>query len=638
MRASEARNNAIIANAAVGLAEIDLEGRLMRVNEALCRVLGRSAEALAGTNVIDLTHPDDAPKAREAMERALATGKPVSFDKRQLRGDGSLVYVNVSLSRLDDDVGRPRAVLAVTVDLTARRQAEEAALAGQRLYRTLAANLPNGAVFVVGRDMRYQLAEGQALSAVGLKTGDLEGKTVAEAMGPERAARYEPLFRHALAGEPFQFEHRDHGRDFISHGVPLRDAAGNVYAALAVSYDITDRKDVERASEEAKEMAESANSVKDEFLATLSHELRTPLSAVLIWSKLLRASGPASSNLDEGLEAIERSAEAQKQLIDDLLDSSRITSGKLRLEMRNVDLVALMREAVDAIAPTADAKGVELETDFGEGVGVVLADPDRLRQIVWNLLTNAVKFTPEGGRIDVGLWRREGGVTIRVADTGRGISRDFLPHMFERFRQSDAAMTRTIGGLGLGLSIVKQLVELHGGTVAAESEGPGKGAVFTVELPLRAVGRGRTSPRLSAAKPEKKAAPVRLDDVNVLLVEDQPHTREALVSLLQSAGAGVTAVGNSTDALAALEAARPDVIVSDIGLPDVDGYTLLRQIRADEGVAGVAPVPAVALTAFAREQDRDAALSAGFDTFVTKPFEPDVLLGIVAKLAGKKKK
>jgi PAS domain S-box-containing protein len=633
MRGSEERNAAIIANAAVGLAELSLDGRLMRVNDALCGVLGRTAEGLIGRNVLELTHPEDVPMTRDALRKVVTTDKNVSIDKRQLRPDGSIVHVNVSFSPLGDENNRPYAVLAVTVDLTARRKAEENVRAGEHLYRTLAANLPNGAVFVVDRDLRYRLAEGQALTRAGLTTRDLEGKTLAEARGAEAAARYEPHYRAAFAGEPFRVEHTENGIDFITHGVPLRDDTGTVYAALAVSYDITERMEVERVLQEAKELAEAANHMKDEFLATLSHELRTPLSAVLIWSKLLRDAGVTSPNLAEGLEAIERSAEAQKQLIDDLLDSSRITSGKLRLEMQATDLVPLVREAVEAIVPTADARELILETDFGDNIGVVTADPDRIRQIVWNLLTNAVKFTPRGGRIDVGLWRRDGGITIRVADTGRGIDPAFLPHMFERFRQADPAMTRTSGGLGLGLSIVKQLVELHGGTIMAESNGAGQGAVFTVRLPLRALGRGRSAAR--AARIVEKPLPTDLSGVKVLLVEDQQHTREAVRTLLRHAGAGVTAVGATAEALAAFESDRPDVIVCDIGLPDTDGYTLLRQVRAAEAAAKTPPAPAIALTAFAREQDREAALAAGFDTFVTKPFEPDILLGLLAKLAGR---
>ena len=392
--------------------------------------------------------------------------------------------------------------------------------------------------------------------------------------------------------------------------------------------------DRERA---ARAEAERASRMKDEFLATLSHELRTPLSSILIWSKLLRRHAGDRPELVEAMDAITRSAEAQRQLIEDLLDTSRITSGKLRLEMRFTELAPLVKQSVDSVLPTAEAKGVTVATDLGASVGVVLADPDRLRQVVWNLLVNAVKFTPAGGRIDVGLWRRGREVEIRVTDTGRGIDPGFLPHVFEPFRQAESSTTRAYGGLGLGLAICRQLVEQHGGTIAAARDGPGRGATFTVRLPLPSVrppkvaATGRTGGHPATPAGNGGGHATRLDDVHVLVVEYEPETRNALLTLLREAGARVTAAASAAAAAEAFARARPDVLVSDIGMPDEDGYSLIRRLRELESApdAGGGRTPAIALTAFARPSDAEEALAAGFDRHIGKPVDPEQLLAVL---------
>jgi len=386
-----------------------------------------------------------------------------------------------------------------------------------------------------------------------------------------------------------------------------------------------------KVSQEARQAAEAANRAKDEFLATLSHELRTPLSPILGWVRLLRSGDLDEAASARGLEVIERNVRAQTQLIEDLLDVSRIITGKLRLEVRPMDLVAVVEAGIEAVRPAADAKGIRIESRLEPLASAMVGDPDRLQQVVWNLVSNAVKFTPRDGRVDVELTRVDSHARVRVRDTGKGIRPTFLPHVFDRLRQADSTSTRAHGGLGIGLAIVRHLVELHGGTVAAESAGEGKGAAFTVELPISASPGNQRSAAETAAPQE---GPVRLDGVRVMVVDDEADTRDLLSFSLRNYGAEVTALGSASEALAAIQRAKPDVLVSDIGLPGDDGYALIRKVRAlDEDRGG--RVPAAALTAYAKDEDRHRAIAAGFQAHVTKPVELAELASVVASLAGR---
>jgi CheY-like chemotaxis protein len=383
--------------------------------------------------------------------------------------------------------------------------------------------------------------------------------------------------------------------------------------------------------------AREANRMKDEFLTTLSHELRTPLSAILGWTRLLRAERRGSRRVMEGLEVIERNVMAQTKLIEDLLDVSRIITGKLRLQVQPTALSEIIVAAMESMRPAADGKEIEMRfvNHLPESGDRIIGDPDRLQQVIWNLISNSIKFTPARGRVEVTLARRGGEYEVAVNDTGRGMTTEFLEHAFDRFRQADSSTTRAHGGLGIGLAIARHLTELHGGSIGAESAGPGLGSRFTVRLPSVALGLEPTERRGHGRAPAVRSAapkPADLSGLRILLVEDQWDSRELMAEILRRAGCAVTAVGSAPEAMEALAAERPDVVVSDIGMPGEDGYSLVRRIRREsDGPRG--PVPAIAVSAYAREEDRIRSLSAGFQVHLAKPFEPLELIAAVDRLA-----
>ena len=424
---------------------------------------------------------------------------------------------------------------------------------------------------------------------------------------------------------------------------PVTGAGGRVELVAGISRDVGERRRAEQQRAEllkreqaARAEAERSSRMKDEFLATLSHELRTPLNAILGWSQILADGAHDADDLAEGLKTIQRNARAQTQIIEDLLDMSRIISGKVRLDVQRMDLAGVVEAAVQTVRPAADAKGVRLQVALDPLAGPVSGDPTRLQQVFWNLLSNAVKFTPRDGRVQVLLERVNSHIEVSVIDTGEGITADFLPQVFDRFRQADASTTRRYGGLGLGLAIVKQLVELHGGSVRARSSGPGTGSTFIVRLPLTVVHpepdeiierRHPTSPG-AGGLPDCRA---ELAGVKVLVVDDEPDARALIGHLLQRCDAIVVTAASAAEALELLKSQRPDVLISDIGMPYEDGYTLIRRVRAlpqDQGGG----TPAIALTAYARGEDRVKAVMAGFQHHIAKPVEPAELIAMIASL------
>jgi len=410
--------------------------------------------------------------------------------------------------------------------------------------------------------------------------------------------------------------------------------------------DITDRK---RAEEERKLLLESAqaaraeadvaNSIKDEFLATLSHELRTPLTSILGWSHLLDNGKLDEEAAKRAVETIVRNAEAQKLLIDELLDISRIIIGKLRLDVGPVQLAPMLESIVDGMRPAADARNIQLRTALDQSVDPIFGDPDRLQQVFWNLLSNAIKFTSQGGKVLVRLERSDSNLEITISDTGQGIARELLPYVFDRFRQSDSSSSRTHGGLGLGLAIVRQLVELHGGTVSAESPGEGEGSTFKVRLPVRSVRQEPDDRANSVVKipDEVSTKPVpSLDGMNVLVVDDDWDSRELVTVVLKASGAEVVSVTSAIEALRELALRRFDVLLSDVGMAEMDGYALISQIRQLPAERG-GTIPAAALTAYAGIENQRRALSAGYQMHIPKPIGPSELVTAVARLTEHKK-
>ena len=446
------------------------------------------------------------------------------------------------------------------------------------------------------------------------------------------------------------------GRDGNSLGVIyLSDRADTLYFTAADEAVIVQLAQMASIAIENTLYAEEreANRMKDEFLSTLSHELRTPLNAILGWTQLLRMGKPSENELTRGLDVIERNVRAQTKLIEDLLDVSRITTGKLRLSVRPMALTPVIEAAVDAVRPAASAKGIRIDVETGNPSDQISGDPDRLQQVVWNLLSNAVKFTPTNGRIGVALDRVDGQAQVRVTDSGQGIDPKFLPYVFDRFRQADSSSTRSHGGLGIGLTIVRHIVELHGGTVRAESRGEGSGATFLVNLPVspvRVEEPGDPPPRGGVASPAGVAGvgvgrnggngeahaggrpTAGLDGLRVLVVDDEQDARDVIGEILRRGGADVTTAATAQEGLQLLGRLRPDVLVSDIAMPDEDGYAFIRCIRQLSPEDGGA-TPSIALTAYARDEDRARAMAAGFQAHLAKPVEPGDLVAAVAGLA-----
>ena len=430
---------------------------------------------------------------------------------------------------------------------------------------------------------------------------------------------------------------------------PIKDERENVIGVVLTFRDVAERKRMEKARERllvyeqearreaevARRRAEEASRAKDEFLATVSHELRTPLNHMLGWITMLRSGKLQSEKTQKAFDTIERNVRAQGRLIDDLLDVSRIISGKLLIEPSRIEIAKIVEAAAESIGPTAEDKGVNFKTTLAPEAGMVLGDPDRLQQAIWNLLTNAVKFTPEGGHVELRLTRVNFQIEIAVIDDGPGITPDFLPHVFDRFRQKDATTARQHGGLGLGLAIVRHLAELHGGSVRVESEGEGRGATFTITLPVAAAhaapsGKARASSIINESYTNLPS----LDGVRVLLVDDLAEARELITFALVNKGAEVRTADSATEGLSVLGEWRPDVILSDIAMPSEDGYAFIRKVRKLSEENG-GKIPAAALTAYVGSKERLKSIQAGYQAYITKPVEWSELIMIVASLAGR---
>jgi PAS domain S-box-containing protein len=531
-----------------------------------------------------------------------------------------------------------------------RARVERTLRDSERSFRDLADSMPQ-IVFAATRDGVVDYFNRQWYEYTGLSEGDTGVDSWRQVHTPDGLARVQQAWPEAIrTGQPYEIEYPLRRRDgalrwHLGRALPVRDDDGTIVRWYGTNTDIHDRKQIEDAlaralgsERTARQEAELASRMKDEFLATLSHELRTPLNAILGWAHMIRTGDADASLYARGTEVIERNARAQAKIIDDLLDMSAIISGKVRLDVEPIDLAALVRSAIETARPAADARGVPLCTELGPLDGAApRGDPGRLQQVLWNVVSNAIKFTPRDGHVTVSLRRAGDQVELAVADSGQGIAPDFLPHVFDRFRQADATSTRRHGGLGLGLAIVKQLVELHGGSVRADSPGLGGGSTFTVLLPAEPRARVPAvqgdDDRPAAADDVRAVDPAdgaALAGARVLVVDDEPDARELIGEVLRRCRAEVVTAGSAAEAVRFAERERFDVVVSDIAMPGEDGYTLIGRLRALPGALGA--MPALALTAHARPEDRARALAAGFQHHCAKPIEPAALVAAAARL------
>ncbi len=685
---SEARFAAIFREAALGIILIDPRGTLAMANPAAARILGVSQNELRGNAICGLWANDELKWLRELLD---GERDHFRFERSYERPDGTEVWCSHAVSLIRAATGEPEYALALIEDVTERRQAEEGArrLASEKAARAEAEAARERLAFLAEASVVLSSILDPAaaldklarlavpflgdLCMVDVQDPDGHVKRVSEAARDsslEARLRARPRVTTRRPGDPVLDVLRSGGTrvvtiedaapvslDDLRHGerpawllvVPLTARARNIGAVVIgrSSRDGFSDADVTLAEEFARraalaidnarlyQSATEASRLKDEFLAVVSHELRTPLTPILGWAHMLRERKPDAKTLAAGLETIERNARAQARLIEDLLDVSRIISGKLRLDVKPVALAETIQDAVDSVRQAARAKGIERVTWTDANAPRVMGDPTRLLQVVWNLLSNAIKFTPAGGKVEARLTGSRGRAVVQITDTGEGIGAEFLPHLFERFRQAEAATTRKHGGLGLGLSIVRHLVELHGGTVSAASPGRGKGATFTVSLPALEENVDTLAP--DQPSPHALAAPVaadrpRLKGMRVLLVDDQPDALDLLAAMLERFGATVTRAASTAEALEKIRQRAPDVLVSDIGMPGEDGYALIRKVRELPAKRG-GEIPAVALTAFTRTEDRIRALDAGFQSHVAKPVEAAELAAVVAAVA-----
>jgi PAS domain S-box-containing protein len=637
---------------------LDPEGRVQTWNSGARLIKGYEAREIIGQHFSRFYPPEALSRDLPGHELRVASAEGRFEDEGwRLRKDGSRFWANVIITALYDESKKLVGFAKITRDLTQRRAHEEDLRLSEERFRLLVEGVTDYAIFMLDVDGTVATWNGGASRIKGYRGDEIIGQHFRK-FYPQDAIESgwpEHELRVAAADGRFVDEGwriRKDGSKFWAHVTitALRDETNRLRGYAKLTRDLTERKRTEaleasgaereamlEAERGARMLAQRSARIKDEFLATLSHELRTPLNAILGWSQLLRTrSTPEPAEFQRAMEVIERNARAQVRLIDDLLDLSRIMSGRFRLDVQQVSLVEIVKGALDSIEPTAQTKGVRLESILDPKSVIVSGDAGRLQQIFWNLLSNAIKFTPKGGKVQVLLQRVNSHIEFSVSDTGIGIPPAFLPHVFERFSQKDTSTHREYGGLGLGLAISKQLVDLHGGSIQAKSLGEGQGATFVVNLPLIILGIDRhPSHRIHPTAADFGDSPPvpKLDGVHVLLVDDEADALELIRRVLETQGALVTTVGSGEEALRLLETSEPDVLISDIGMSGMDGYQFMRLMRAAEPKNR--RTPALALTAFARPDDRKHAILAGYQAHLAKPFDMAELAIVVAGLVGR---
>jgi PAS domain S-box-containing protein len=621
-------------------------------------VFGLAPGTFGGTESAfhNLVHPDDLQRLLEAVEHAVRTRADYIVEFRFRHASGEWRWMDGRGKAIYDSKGIPIRLYGVGMDITDRKQVELAQV-------HLAAIVESSDDAIISKTLNSIVTSWNAgaVRLFGYSADEMIGQAITRVIPPELLSEEDEILAKLRSGQ--RIDHyetvrmtKDGTRVNVSLSVsPVHDSQGNTVGASKIARDITERKRSEEAIREsearlrkialertqlleseraARSEAERLSYVKDEFLATLSHELRTPLNAIQGWSTLLRRQELSAEDRARGLETIERNVRAQAQIVNDLLDMSRIVSGKVHLEVQPIDLKDVIESAIEVVRPSAEAKRIRIRKMLDSGTGVTRGDPNRLQQVMWNLLTNAVKFTPAEGQIQIILERVDSRMEIVVEDSGAGIKPDFLPYVFDRFRQADPSTTRRYGGLGLGLSIVKNLVELHGGNVRVRSPGENLGTTFTVALPISVMQPEDTGHFKSLAATPDALIGIelpRLDDICVLVVDDELDARDLIARILEGCGARTLCVPNAVAALETLCRERVDILLSDIGMPHMDGYEFIRRVRALDA-PNIRRVPAIALTAYARPEDRQRSLLAGYQMHISKPVEARELIAGIASL------
>jgi PAS domain S-box-containing protein len=638
MRASEVRYRRLFETAQDAILILDGDsGKVIDANPFVIDLLGYSLDELMGKELWEIGLFRDISESKAAFDRLQKDGYIRYEDLPLETKDGRRAEVEfVSNAYKVDD----RNIIQCNIrDITDRKSAEKAAQEGAERFRFLAESMPQ-MIFTARPNGDVDYFNQQWSAFTGLSIGDIKDWRWTRFIHPDDVRSTVRHWQHSLdTGEAFELQHRFRRADgvyrwHLSRAVPMRDAAGNIAMWISSNTDIDDQKRTEDDLSRLYKEAESLNQAKDEFLATLSHELRTPMTSILGWTALLALGTLDEKSRTEGIATIHRSAKLQAQLIDDVLDVSRMVTGKLRLTIEPVDMESVLREALASFVPAAEAKELRLRMDFQPGLLFLGGDPARLQQVFWNLLSNAVKFTPAGGRIDVRLFSRDSNVVVEVQDTGLGIRPEFLPYAFDRFAQQEGGTKRHHGGMGIGLSIAKQLVELHGGTISVASEGEGLGTTFSVSIPVQATMPERLlrmDQRLRGERRSRRAEMPSIDGLRVLVIDDERDSRRTISAILEQYGAVVSAASSADEGLALAMRESFNVLLCDIAMPEQDGYALIRRIRlpADER----SHIPAVALTAYGRPSEREIALAEGFDEYLKKPVEPEDLVSLVADMA-----
>jgi len=635
---------------------LDTTGHVLTWNAGAQSIKGYTAEQIIGKHFSVFYPKEAAHRGHPEHELSVASNAGRFEDEGwRVRRDGSLFWAHVVVTALRDKSGSLCGFGKVTRDLTQHREHEESLRQSEERFRLLVDGVDEHAIFMLDPNGYVMTWNSGAERINGYRAAEIIGQHFSKFYPTDAVESGWPEHELQVATTVGRFEEegwrlrRDGAQYWANVAITaLRDDSGRLLGFAKLTRDLSERRrsqlleadgayreEMLEAERTARIEAQRVARIKDEFLATLSHELRTPLNAILGWIQILRVpQAESGADLKHGLEVIERNAWAQIRLVDDLLDLSRIMAGRIRLDVQCVALEDIVQSALESARPAADAKGVHLDQGFSGDDNVVSGDAGRLQQVVWNLLSNAIKFTPRGGQVGVTIERLGSHVQVLVSDTGVGIPPHFLPHVFDRFSQKDSTASRGYSGLGLGLAISKQLVELHGGTIEAKSKGEGQGATFVVILPSHAVLAEPEEPAPAYPGRNSAAEPVmlpKLDRVRALVVDDESDARELVGRVLENQGASVTLAGSAEEALRILAVSTPDILISDVGMPGMDGYQLIRRLRASEPKGH--RLPALALTAFARAEDRKRAMLAGYQAHLAKPFDVAELVLIVAGLA-----